>query len=163
MAAAMGWADAPWRASDAEASALEKAWMEKKVKNDNEKVGSCGLRNEQIQLIQKVWSIVETLPAEVVGVLLFKHIFEAACVRQSQSTPGPSYCVFPSPQARLLLRNPQSCLSDAYHPQAPGGSPLFLWKGSLLRPRRGPFVESRCREAWFDARLERMALVPVYL
>jgi hypothetical protein len=74
MATAMGWADAPWRASAAEADALEKVWMEKKVKLDNEKVGSCGLRNEQIALIQKTWKVVETLPTEVVG-----------CVSQPQS------------------------------------------------------------------------------
>ena len=75
---AMGFLDAPWRASAAEAEALQKMWIEKKVKEDNEKMGSCGLRTEQIALIKKTWRIVETLPAEVVGVLLFKHIFEAA-------------------------------------------------------------------------------------
>ena len=104
----MGWADAPWRASDAEAQALEKVWIEKKVKADNEKVGSCGLRNDQITLIQKTWAIVETLPAEVVGVLLFKHIFEAACVRLSRSCP---YCTNDRRRLALLPRPRPVCCS----------------------------------------------------
>lgn len=39
-----------------------------------------GFGAPEIQLIKETWSTVETLPAEVVGGLLFKHIFEQADV-----------------------------------------------------------------------------------
>lgn len=74
---AMGWCDAPWRATKEEANALETAWIAQKSKADVQKNGS-GLRSPQIDLIEKTWKVVETLPTETVGVLLFKHIFEAA-------------------------------------------------------------------------------------
>ena len=36
------------------------------------------MRALHVELIQRTWTVVETLPAETVGCLLFKHIFEAA-------------------------------------------------------------------------------------
>ena len=36
------------------------------------------MRAFQVELIQRTWRVVETLPAETVGVLLFKHIFDSA-------------------------------------------------------------------------------------
>jgi hemoglobin-like flavoprotein len=48
-----------------------------KVKDDLQANGP-GVRTLQVALIQRTWKVVETLPAETVGVLLFKHIFERA-------------------------------------------------------------------------------------
>merc|ERR1719454_629715 len=56
---------------------VERKALENKVKHDIAANGP-GLRALQMELIQWTWKEVETLPVETVGVLLFKHIFEAA-------------------------------------------------------------------------------------
>jgi len=60
-----------------ERAALENAALQLKVKADFAANGP-GVRSLQIELIQMTWLTVQTLPTETVGVLLFKHIFEAA-------------------------------------------------------------------------------------
>lgn len=85
-AAAMEWDDVPWRGSIEERDALEAGVkpqrlgddeLQAQVKADMDKNG-IGLRALQVELIQRTWKVVETLPTETVGVLLFKHIFETA-------------------------------------------------------------------------------------
>ena len=67
----MDWHDAPWRSGDGLDAALD---LRYRVKSDKQP----GLRLAHVDLIQETWKVVSTLPAETVGVLLFKHIFEEA-------------------------------------------------------------------------------------
>merc|ERR1719502_2185671 len=60
-----------------ESTMLSGASIEERVRQDFAANGD-GLRAPQVELIKRTWKTVETLPVEVVGVLLFKHIFEAA-------------------------------------------------------------------------------------
>ena len=49
-----------------------------------------GFGEPEIKIITETWEVVKTLPAETVGGLLFKHIFEqgANTARRPQATHG---------------------------------------------------------------------------